>query len=211
MARKHPRRRRRPRPAGDRPEPAAQDEPAAAPDQDEPASPAGFAAVLDRAGVVSTCLRYVLAVIVLSWLSMFDAVADRGLAPLRNGLAAVLGGLLRTLGATAHSRGSVIDLDGASLQIVNACMGIDATALLVAAVVVFPVSWRWRARGVLLAVAVMAAVNFVRLLSLCLLGAYSPSWLDVGHLYVWPTVIMLVGVATLLLWIERAGAVAAVR
>ena len=52
----------------------------------------------------------------------------------------------------------------------------------------------------------MMIVNFVRILTLIFLGNYSPDLLEVGHLYVWPPIVILVGVGTLLLWADRIDA-----
>ena len=47
---------------------------------------------------------------------------------------------------------------GTALLIVNECTGIDATILLVSAVLVFPAAWRPKLIGIGLAVAVMMSV-----------------------------------------------------
>jgi hypothetical protein len=49
----------------------------------------------------------------------------------------------------------------------------------------------------------MAVVNLLRIASLCWVGMYSLSALEIGHLYVWPPVVMIAAVATLLVWIQR--------
>ena len=46
-------------------------------------------------------------------------------------------------------------------------------------------------------------VNFVRVVSLVYVGNYMPSLLEIGHLYVWPVIVIIAGVSTLLLWADR--------
>jgi hypothetical protein len=46
-------------------------------------------------------------------------------------------------------------------------------------------------------------VNFLRVVSLCYVGTYSATALHMGHLYVWPVVVIVVALVTLLVWVER--------
>ena len=89
------------------------------------------------------------------------------------------------------------------MGIVNECTGIEALILLLSAVLVFPTSWRARAVGVGLSLAVMAPLNFVRIVSLCWVSSFSAVALEVGHLYIWPVVVVMVALFTLIVWVQR--------
>lgn len=125
------------------------------------------------------------------------------LVPLSLAYAGVAGGALRLGGIEASTSGSLIFLPNLSIEIVHQCTGIGVAVLLFAAVLAFPSSWRAKLVGIGLSFAIMAVVNLVRILSLCWVGMYSVSLLEIGHLYVWPPVVMMAAVATLLLWIRR--------
>ena len=150
-----------------------------------------------------TIVVYAALVLTFSIVLLSDMVFDDLLKGLRLFVASAASGVLSLFGMPVSSHGEVISGPGTALLIVNECTGIDATILLVSAVLVFPAGWRQKLLGVGLATLVMMAVNFVRVLSLTYIGNYYGTWLDVGHLYVWPVVVILAGVGTLLFWAER--------
>lgn len=152
---------------------------------------------------VLTIVLYAVSVFTLSLVLLSDLVFDDLLRGLRVFVAQAASSTLALAGMPISSHGEVINGPGTALLIVNECTGIDATILLVSAVLVFPAGWREKLTGVGLAIAVMMGINFVRVLSLTYLGNYHGSWLEVGHLYVWPVVVILAGVGTLLFWAER--------
>jgi exosortase/archaeosortase family protein len=156
-----------------------------------------------RPRFILTVVVYSVLVLGLSVLLLSNLVFDDLLKDVRVGVAHWASTVLAWLGLPVSSRGAVISGPGTSLIIVNECTGVDATILLVSAVLVFPAGLLSKLMGVLLACAVMLGVNFVRVLSLVYIGSYHLSWLDVGHLYVWPVVVILAGVGTLLFWAER--------
>ncbi len=152
---------------------------------------------------VVTVLVYAALVVGLSLVLLSNLVFDDLLEGVRVLVASASSGTLRLFGMPVSSHGAVISGPGASLMIVNECTGVDATILLVAAILVFPAGWRQKLIGTLLACSVMMLLNFVRVLSLVYIGNYHGPWLDVGHLYIWPVVVILTGVGTLLYWAER--------
>jgi exosortase/archaeosortase family protein len=151
------------------------------------------------------CVAYVVIALGASLLLLSDLVFDDLLAGLRLAVARASAGVLGAFGMPVTTSGTTIHGPGTPLVIVNECTGIDATILLGAAILVFPATWRQRLAGLALASVVMMGVNFVRVLSLVWIGNYSPGFLDIGHLYVWPVLVILVGVGTLLLWADRIG------
>jgi exosortase/archaeosortase family protein len=150
-----------------------------------------------------TVALYAVFVLTLSLVLLSDLVFDDLLHGLRLFVAQAAAWTLALAGMPVTSHGEVISGPGTALLIVNECTGIDATILLVSAVLVFPAGWREKLIGVGLATAVMMGTNFVRVLALTYIGNYHGPWLEVGHLYVWPVVVILAGVGTLLFWAER--------
>jgi exosortase/archaeosortase family protein len=70
--------------------------------------------------------------------------------------------------------GERVFLGSSAVEIVNSCTGVDVGVFLASAMLVFPASWRMRAQGVVAAFAIVLAVNFVRVLTLCWLNDGSP-------------------------------------
>ncbi|MBW2416359.1 MAG: archaeosortase/exosortase family protein [Deltaproteobacteria bacterium] len=149
------------------------------------------------------CGAYVVLAVGLSLVLLSDLVFDDLLGGLRTAVASVAGATFRAVGLPIETDGTILRGPGTALIIVNECTGIDATILLASAILVFPAGLGQKLAGLGLAVAVMMVLNFVRVLSLIWIGNYSPDLLDVGHLYVWPPIVILVGIGTLLLWANR--------
>lgn len=145
---------------------------------------------------------YVALVVVLSNLLLLDAVDRALLEPVRLGIASAAGHVLALVSDNVRVTGQRVYLDGSAVEIVNSCTGIDVGMFLASAMLVFPAPWRARALGVLAAFAIVFAVNFLRVLTLCLLNAGSPSAFELVHVYVWPAFISGVCLATLLVWIQ---------
>lgn len=160
-------------------------------------------ALEQRPRFVITVAAYALLVLGLSVVLLSDMVFDDLLKELRIAVSQSASAVLSLVGIPVVSRGEIISGPGTSLIIVNECTGIDATILLVSAILVFPATALQKLMGSALAIGVMMVLNFVRVLTLVYLGNYHHAWLDVGHLYVWPVFVILAGVGTLLFWAER--------
>jgi exosortase H (IPTLxxWG-CTERM-specific) len=130
---------------------------------------------------------------------------DRGvLAHFRRAVAYLASAVLSLFRSDVSSIGESVFVGGSAVEIVNGCTGLDVGIFLASAILVFPAPWRVRARGIALAFAVVLLVNFVRVLTLCLLNTGSPRAFEIVHVYVWPVLISLVCLATLLAWIRSA-------
>ena len=97
-------------------------------------------------------------------------------------------------------------LTGAPSNLIYAdasCSGGDAMALCLGAVMAFPAAtWSARLRGAAMGVGVIAAFNILRLGNLSLVAA-NRSLLDLLHVYVWPSILILVAVAYVYAWMCR--------
>ena len=145
---------------------------------------------------------YVALVVALSNLLLLDVVDRALLEPVRLGIASAAGSVLALVAENVRVVGQRVFVGGSAVEIVNSCTGIDVGVFLASAMLVFPAPWRARAQGVLAAFAIVFAVNFVRVLTLCLLNAGSPRAFELVHVYVWPAFISGVCLATLLVWIQ---------
>jgi exosortase/archaeosortase family protein len=172
----------------------------------KPAREPAAAPRFDRLRFAWTALSYLVLVGLFSLFLLTDYVFEDLLAGFREAVAAVAGATYSALGFPISASGALILGPGTSLRIVDECTGVDATILVVAAVLVFPARWLPKLAGVLLAISVMMIVNFARILSLIYIGSYHPAWLEAAHLYVWPVIVIIAGVGTLLVWAERVDA-----
>ncbi len=97
-------------------------------------------------------------------------------------------------------------LTGAPTSLIYAdasCSGGDAMALCLGAVMAFPAAtWSARLRGAAVGLVVIVAFNTLRLGNLSLVAA-NPALLDLLHVYIWPSILILVAVAYVYTWMRR--------
>jgi len=92
--------------------------------------------------------------------------------------------------------------NGFGVSIERGCNGIEATIVLVAAMLAFPAPWKNKIIGILSGFVAVQALNIVRVISLFYLGQWSPKAFEWAHLYVWQALIMLDVLIVFLIWIR---------
>lgn len=110
---------------------------------------------------------------------------------------------LNLLGENAQVEGQVLSSPRFAVQIYNGCNGLEAILVFVAGVLAFPAPWRNRGLGILLGVLAIQVVNTVRVVSLFYIGIFKPQWFAVSHVFIWQSLIILVGVVLWLVWVHR--------
>ena len=100
-------------------------------------------------------------------------------------------------GATIMSASS-----GFGIVIRAGCNGVEATLVLLAAMLAYPAPWRHRLLGFLAGALAVQALNFVRIASLFYLGRWNATAFEWAHLYVWQALIMLDALVVWLLWLR---------
>jgi exosortase/archaeosortase family protein len=123
--------------------------------------------------------------------------ANRALNAYLHGYASSAGALLGWIDPSVAVAGADI-VGRTSLRIVRTCDAMDATLLLVAAVLSWPSPWRWRVVAAVVSAASLYVVNVVRICSLYCLRLYAPSAFELAHVDVWPVVILGVAVGLFL-------------
>jgi exosortase H (IPTLxxWG-CTERM-specific) len=91
---------------------------------------------------------------------------------------------------------------GFAVSIEAGCNGVEATIVLVAAVLAFPASWRRKLAGLAIGIVAVQGLNIVRVISLFYLGQWNFSVFEWAHLYVWQALIMLDVLVVWLLWVR---------
>lgn len=129
----------------------------------------------------------------------FDRLVHR---PLSRALAATAAAVLSPAGE-ALARGDRLVFRGFEATVDEACNGVLPITIYLAAVLAFPSRWRERARGALLGVAAILAINLVRVVSLMLVGAFWPQSFERVHIDVWQALVVLLAMAVWVFWVER--------
>ena len=80
---------------------------------------------------------------------------------------------------------------GFAVSIEAGCNGVEATIVLIAAVVAFPAAWKQRLVAIAAGFVAIQVLNLVRIISLFYLGDWNLAVFSWVHLYLWPALIML--------------------
>jgi len=92
--------------------------------------------------------------------------------------------------------------NGFAVSIEAGCNGVEATIVLLAAILAFPAPWRSKVIGLVVGVLAVQGLNIVRVISLFYLGQWDREWFEWAHLYIWQALIMLDVLIVWLVWVR---------
>jgi exosortase H (IPTLxxWG-CTERM-specific) len=144
--------------------------------------------------------RFAAGMLVLYAVIAFNAVNDSVIIPftalIARATALILGGAASGVAVT----GTVIRSPLFALDVHNGCNGVEATILLIAAILAFPATLRSRLAGVAVTTVAIELLNLVRLTSLFWLGEHHRGAFDFFHIAVWQSLIILAAISMFILW-----------
>lgn len=114
--------------------------------------------------------------------------------------AAVLLPLTRAQGVAATR---LLGSPSMPVEVTLACSGADAMALCAGAILAYPVRWRRRITGAAGGIALILALNTLRIGTLGHAAA-SPAWFNVLHVYIWPAALMVAIAGYVFAWMRIA-------
>ncbi|MFO1396400.1 MAG: exosortase H [Burkholderiales bacterium] len=125
--------------------------------------------------------------------------------PWTHALAVIATSIVTLFDGNVVASGNVIrsTSNGFAVAIEAGCNGVEATLVLLAAILAFPAPWRHKARGIAIGVVAIQLLNVVRVISLFYLGQWSFAVFEWAHLYVWQALIMLDVLVVWLIWVRR--------
>jgi exosortase H (IPTLxxWG-CTERM-specific) len=124
--------------------------------------------------------------------------------PWTNALAAIAAGIVKLFDAQVLAHGKVLQSagNGFAVSIEAGCNGVEATIVLVAAILAFPSSWTRKLIGLAIGIVAVQGLNIARVISLFYLGQWNFDAFEWAHLYVWQALIMLDVMVVWLLWVR---------
>jgi exosortase H (IPTLxxWG-CTERM-specific) len=124
--------------------------------------------------------------------------------PWTNALAQISTWLVTVVDPNVAAAGKVMrsTANGFAVSIEAGCNGVEATIVLVAAMLAFPAPWRHRLAGLVAGIAAVQVLNIVRIISLFYLGQWNMKVFEWAHLYVWQALIMLDVLIVWLIWVR---------
>jgi exosortase H (IPTLxxWG-CTERM-specific) len=124
--------------------------------------------------------------------------------PWTDALAAVSARLVTIFDPAVTASGNVLQNGphGFAVAIEAGCNGVEATLVLVAAMLAFPAPWRRKIAGLAIGILAVQGLNVIRVISLFYLGQWNYKAFEWAHLYVWQALIMLDVLVVWLVWVR---------
>ena len=141
---------------------------------------------------------------VLFGVEMLNPVQQAVVGPWTGLVAKMSAGVVHFFDPSVISYGRVLQSakTGFGVSIEPGCNGVEATIVLVAAMLAFPSSWKMKLWGIGLGFIAVQAANLVRIVSLFFIGQWSYKVFEFAHLYMWQALIMLDVLVVWLLWMR---------
>ncbi len=92
--------------------------------------------------------------------------------------------------------------NGFAVSIQAGCNGVEASIVLIAAMLAFPAPWKHRLIGITLGFLSVQAMNLLRIISLFYIGQWDKTAFEWAHLYIWQALIMLDVLIVFLVWLR---------
>ena len=126
-------------------------------------------------------------------------------APWTNALAAISTSIVTVFDPNVVATGKVMRStgNGFAVSIEAGCNGVEATIVLLAAMLAFPAPWKHKWIGLAIGIVAVQGLNVIRVISLFYLGQWSHDVFEWAHLYVWQALIMLDVLIVWLIWVRR--------
>jgi len=124
--------------------------------------------------------------------------------PWTNFLATLSADLVRGFDPNVLVSGKILQstANGFAVSIEAGCNGVEATIVLIAAMLAFPAPWKNKIIGLVAGILAVQGLNIVRIISLFYLGQWNYNVFEWAHLYVWQALIMLDVLIVWLLWVR---------
>jgi exosortase H (IPTLxxWG-CTERM-specific) len=124
--------------------------------------------------------------------------------PWTDTLATISAGIVKVFDPGVMADGKVLQSgsNGFAVSIEAGCNGVEATIVLVAAILAFPAPWQRKLVGLAIGVVAVQGLNIIRVISLFYLGQWSFDAFEFAHQYVWQALIMLDVLIVWLLWVR---------
>src|SRR5690348_14421935 len=130
---------------------------------------------------------------ILFGLELTPWMQRRFVEPWTDVLASISATIVKLFDGNAVAHGKVLQsmTNGFAVSIEAGCNGVEATIVLLAAVLAFPAPWPRKLAGLAAGIVAVQGLNVVRIISLFYLGQWNFEAFEWAHLYVWQALIML--------------------
>jgi len=143
--------------------------------------------------VVRFVVIFAVVLLTLFTVELLRPVQEHLIVPFTGYLATISAALIMPFDSSVIAYGKILQFGpgGFAVSIEAGCNGVEATIVLIAAVLAFPAPWRARIVAIVLGFFAIQIMNIARIISLFYLGRWNMDVFTWVHLYLWPTLIML--------------------
>jgi exosortase H (IPTLxxWG-CTERM-specific) len=136
---------------------------------------------------------FLLILLTLFTLEILKPVQEHVIVPFTGMLASLSAAIILPFDSSVVAYGKVLQFKdtGFAVSIESGCNGVEATIVLIAAIIAFPAGWRARLMAIGLGFLAIQVMNLTRIISLFYLGNWNMEFFSWIHLYLWPALIML--------------------
>lgn len=89
------------------------------------------------------------------------------------------------------------------IEVVAGCNGVEATIILLAAIIAFRAPFSYKLWGISLGILAIHLLNIIRIVSLFYIGQWNIHAYEWAHLYIWQALILLDALIVWLVWIRK--------
>lgn len=149
-------------------------------------------------------VTFIFLLIILFTVEILQPVQQAVIIPWTGLLAKISAWLMQLFDSDVRSGGVIIQSisTGFGVEIVAGCNGVEATLILLAAILAFPASAWHKLIGFAIGFLAIQGLNLVRIISLFYIGQWDREAFDWAHLYIWQALIMLDAMIVWLVWIR---------
>jgi len=154
--------------------------------------------------IYTYCIGFILLVGFFAWMQNTDWFKS-SLDPILNLYALISSGVLNILGQGTSAIQQTVNSENFSVNIKQGCDAIAPMLLYLSAVVLYPISYRYKWQGLLGGIAVLFILNIIRIVTLYLSGVYgSMAFFDFMHIEFWQVLYVILTVIVWIMWIRWA-------
>ncbi|WP_321492795.1 archaeosortase/exosortase family protein [uncultured Desulfobacter sp.] len=102
-------------------------------------------------------------------------------------------------------KGRNINSNSIRMTVAAGCDGMDGLLIAVAAILAFPMAWRYKLNGLVMGTLVIYLTNLLRIVLLFYILLNTPKWFDFFHIYVGQFMVIFAGGLFFLFWVSRYG------
>ena len=151
--------------------------------------------------VIRFAVGFVFLIFLLFWISsstFFDAI-KQPLLGLYSSIGAII---LNLFGYGVEANGELLSSSDFSVSIEEGCDAIAPAILFAASVAVFPTSWKYKIKGILIGLIAIFILNSIRVVSLFITGIHAQSLFEIMHVEVWQTLFIVCTLGMWLYWLK---------